>query len=228
MFDDLNNKNNAAGVNDQPQNNEVAQPGLAEAGKSPTAAEDIFAEVETGNKPEVFRPKTENDLPQSNEPAELANKKSQKFLYIFIGLIAIVLLLVVGFFIFNYYAGNNSAGDLIDEQNVNSEANLGTEIDASQAESETATGQDTVETEAETQLVDTDQDGLTDNEEGIIGTNINSPDTDKDGLFDREEVKVYLTDPLNPDTDNDGYLDGDEVKNGYNPNGPGRLYDINK
>jgi hypothetical protein len=47
-------------------------------------------------------------------------------------------------------------------------------------------------------------------------------DSDHDGLSDNEEIKNG-TDPLNPDTDGDGYLDGDEVNNGYNPNGPGRL-----
>ena len=35
----------------------------------------------------------------------------------------------------------------------------------------------------------------------------------------------YKTNPNNPDTDGDGYLDGDEVKNGYDPNGDGKLSD---
>jgi len=47
-------------------------------------------------------------------------------------------------------------------------------------------------------------------------------DTDNDGLSDEKE-EMYDTDPNNPDTDGDGYLDGDEVKNGYNPNGEGKL-----
>ena len=75
--------------------------------------------------------------------------------------------------------------------------------------------------------VDTDQDGLTDEEEAKLGTNPNNPDTDGDGLTDREEVKVYGTDPLKADTDGDGYPDGVEVKNGFNPKGPGKLLDIN-
>ncbi len=48
-------------------------------------------------------------------------------------------------------------------------------------------------------------------------------DSDNDGLIDLDEVDIYKTDPNNPDTDGDGYLDGDEVKNGYNPNGVGKL-----
>jgi hypothetical protein len=41
-------------------------------------------------------------------------------------------------------------------------------------------------------------------------------DSDNDGLTDAEE-KVYGTDPFNRDTDGDGYSDGVEVKSGYNP-----------
>jgi hypothetical protein len=41
-------------------------------------------------------------------------------------------------------------------------------------------------------------------------------DSDQDGLTDQEE-KMIGTDPKNPDTDNDGYSDGKEVQSGYNP-----------
>lgn len=71
--------------------------------------------------------------------------------------------------------------------------------------------------------VDSDGDSLTDAEENGFGTNINLIDSDFDGLSDYEELKVYKTNPLNPDSDGDGYNDGDEVKNGYNPNGEGKL-----
>jgi hypothetical protein len=75
--------------------------------------------------------------------------------------------------------------------------------------------------------LDTDQDGLTDSEEAALGTSPTNVDTDADGLSDRQEVQVYKTNPLNPDTDGDGFNDGDEVSKGYDPNGPGKLYDIN-
>lgn len=71
--------------------------------------------------------------------------------------------------------------------------------------------------------VDSDSDGLTDAEEKLAGSNINIIDTDNDGLSDYEEVKIYQTNPLSADTDGDSYLDGAEVKNGYNPNGDGKL-----
>jgi hypothetical protein len=73
---------------------------------------------------------------------------------------------------------------------------------------------------------DTDGDGLTDDEELMIGTDPNNMDTDGDALLDRDEVKVYKTDPLDPDTDQDSYLDGEEVKNGYDPKGSGKLFEV--
>lgn len=59
--------------------------------------------------------------------------------------------------------------------------------------------------------IDSDGDGLLDNEEAQYGTDPYDPDTDDDGLSDGEEVKIYSTDPLNPDTDLDGLKDGAEV-----------------
>ncbi len=41
-------------------------------------------------------------------------------------------------------------------------------------------------------------------------------DSDQDGLSDQEEA-IYKTDPQNPDTDGDGYSDGTEVQSGYDP-----------
>lgn len=41
-------------------------------------------------------------------------------------------------------------------------------------------------------------------------------DTDQDGLSNEEEI-AYGTDPDNPDSDHDSYTDGTEVKSGYNP-----------
>ncbi|MFA6254987.1 MAG: hypothetical protein WC675_03035 [Patescibacteria group bacterium] len=76
------------------------------------------------------------------------------------------------------------------------------------------------------QPVDSDRDGLTDNEESMYGTDPNEVDTDKDGLTDRDEVKVFKTDPNNADTDGDTYTDGAEVRSGYDPKGPGRLLKI--
>ena len=77
---------------------------------------------------------------------------------------------------------------------------------------------------------DSDGDGLTDQEEKVLGTKIDVADTDADGLTDWAEVKIYKTNPLNPDTDGDTYKDGQEVINGYDPLLPGsaRLYEVPK
>lgn len=75
-------------------------------------------------------------------------------------------------------------------------------------------------------VLDTDGDGLTNDEEKAAGTNLAKPDTDGDLLGDREEVQVYGTDPLRADTDGDTFLDGEEVRAGYNPNGPGKILEL--
>jgi len=69
--------------------------------------------------------------------------------------------------------------------------------------------------------IDSDGDGLLDEEEKKFGTDPNSFDTDSDRLNDYDEVKKWKTDPNNPDSDGDGYPDGHEVENGYDPNGSG-------
>ena len=65
-------------------------------------------------------------------------------------------------------------------------------------------------------VVDTDHDGLSDDEEQSLGTDPELPDTDQDGVDDGQEVELG-TDPLKVDTDGDGYSDGDEVHAGTDP-----------
>ena len=73
--------------------------------------------------------------------------------------------------------------------------------------------------------VDSDGDGLVDEEEIARGTDPQNWDSDGDELNDGDEVLVWNTDPLNPDSDGDTYLDGAEIKAGYNPVGPGQFTD---
>jgi len=66
-------------------------------------------------------------------------------------------------------------------------------------------------------VLDSDNDGLSDFEELLLGTDPRTSDTDRDGLTDAVEVRNYNTNPLISDTDGDGYSDGIEVSLGGNP-----------
>ncbi len=54
-------------------------------------------------------------------------------------------------------------------------------------------------------------------------TNSDLVDTDHDGLTDKQEL-LLGTDPKNPDTDGDGFPDGLEVQNGFSPTSTSRLH----
>ncbi len=220
MFDNLNNQNNA-GDNSQSEANSIDT--SKQFNKPPVPAEDIFADVDKNNKPKVFQPKVADNLPPQDEVNQSARKESKKFLYIFLGLLSVALLLIAGFFVFNFFA-DKSIDQSITEQSLIDLQEEALEIETKQ---NTATNNtEIIESDIIDQPLDTDQDGLTDAEEKIAGSSSSKVDTDGDGLFDREEVKVYLTDPNNPDSDGDGYLDGDEVRDGYNPKGQGKLYEL--
>lgn len=70
---------------------------------------------------------------------------------------------------------------------------------------------------------DQDGDGLIDGvEERVYHSLSGVNDSDNDGLNDGDEVTVHLTDPASADTDCDGTNDGQEVTNGTDPlHGPG-------
>ena len=59
--------------------------------------------------------------------------------------------------------------------------------------------------------IDSDDDGISDEDEEIYGTDPFNSDTDGDGLSDYEEINLYETNATNPDTDGDGLSDGDEI-----------------
>lgn len=69
--------------------------------------------------------------------------------------------------------------------------------------------------------VDTDGDGLYDDEEAAYGSDPNTVDSDQDELSDGEEVHVYGSSPTSNDTDGDGLPDYNEVmQQGTDPANP--------
>lgn len=68
--------------------------------------------------------------------------------------------------------------------------------------------------EVNCQAIDTDEDGLSDEDELLLGTDPFDPDTDGDGLLDGTEVDIAAgtgcPDPLDADSDDDGLADGEE------------------
>ena len=70
-------------------------------------------------------------------------------------------------------------------------------------------------------VVDTDEDGIPDGYEYLIGTNANMKDTDGDGFADGYEVFVLCTNPTvfdeNDDYDGDGLGNLEELERGTNP-----------
>jgi hypothetical protein len=70
---------------------------------------------------------------------------------------------------------------------------------------------------------DSDQDGLSDQQEILLGTDPVNADTDGDGLLDGEEVLMHGTNPVAIDSDGDGSADGAEVALGSSPADPGSI-----
>ena len=219
MFDELDNKNAAPAS------------GVRPAGTTPAKTEDIFSEVDKTVKPEAFKLRDVNYSPAIGTviPADEGWLKNKGLI---IGLILGSLIIVIG----GSYLGlrlieKNSVPVNMEVKEVKKEEvnnnPVAPEAPAPVVE-ETNNVVDQPIQPTVTGPVDSDQDGLTDEEETKLETDPNSPDTDQDSLTDREEVRVYGTDPLKADTDGDGYPDGQEVKNGFNPKGPGKLLDINK
>jgi len=178
-------------------------------------AEDMFAEVDKTGKPEVFQPRPANTPSYATVIPEEQTWKNRKGL-IFGSLAVVLVVAISGYFGLKFFASDKTAPVSPPVQTETEKTSL-----------ETVTPEPPDETAVVPERLDSDQDGLTDEEEAALGTNANNIDSDQDGLTDREEVKVYQTDPLNSDTDGDGYKDGEEIAGGYNPKGQGKLLEIN-
>lgn len=63
---------------------------------------------------------------------------------------------------------------------------------------------------------DADNDGLSDSQEAVLGTDDMDADSDDDSLEDGDEIDAG-TDPLSPDTDGDGDTDSYEIAHSTDP-----------
>jgi len=79
---------------------------------------------------------------------------------------------------------------------------------------------DGVQTNSLALTIDDDQDGLSNEQEQVLGTDPAVADSDGDGLNDGDEVNIHGTDPLLVDTDSDGINDLVEVQASLNPLDP--------
>ena len=109
-------------------------------------------------------------------------------------------------------AGTNDDGTLVVAQGNNVTA---TYVDQMDALGNTVNRMDT--TTIAVPPPDTDNDGITDPAELLLGTDPNDADTDNDGIEDGAELggdgmaNAGDTDPLDADSDDDGLSDGDEI-----------------
>lgn len=253
MFDNYPNENKPNPENNAPAlNNGPAIP-IVKSNQPSAAIEDMFAETEKKEKPPVFQKKPETDF-GLEENDDQARPNHQKIFFLIFLVLALILIGIGGVWGYRYIMDrnkDNAENKAILENNtaspentlenspvqhndtpneiVNGEENINNIENITQLEGGTIEGSTTEETSpTDNNQLDSDGDGLTDEEEWQMGTAVDSVDTDNDGLFDREEVKAYGTDPKNPDSDGDSFADGAEVKGRYNPMGSGKLFDANK
>lgn len=222
MFDDK----NLTGAGGQ-----AVPPGTAAS----TAAEDMFDGLDQAASPE--RPKPAVFLPKDQTAAdqpETEETKSDPKKFLVLGGMAFALLLLAagGWFGYKKFSGvlTGPADEVLPAAENQPAASNGLSDEPAPVQPEAKTQTATVgnvEGSAATsaKASDSDDDGLSDEEEAALGTDPKSVDSDGDGLFDYEEAKVYGSDPKKSDTDGDGYGDGQEVKGGYNPLGWGKLFD---
>ncbi len=113
--------------------------------------------------------------------------------------LSVLLLLLIGFFIWSNYRLTRTSPDSKKDSFLSSIFSTDNKISTSQ---------------------DSDADSLSDDEEKKLNTDPQKIDTDGDDLTDGEEVNVYKTNPLQGDSDSDSSKDGDEIKNRTNPLDP--------
>ncbi len=204
---------------------QVPQPQQPAQSGGMTASDAVVAPVPT---PAPAQPMAPSGVPPA---ASSGNNKVMKTVIIVLVVLIVLVLLVIGgrYLYLQFFDGEQSAEQAAaEDQGLFEDTFVPSDINSNLNQANSNTNQAVVKSPPVADLPkDSDADGLTDAEEAELGTDPALADSDLDGLFDDQEVNQYKTDPLNVDTDGDSYQDGEEVAAGYDPNGPGRLYDVN-
>lgn len=196
--------------------------------------EDIFSEVDKAipTAPPVFKPPVLSQAVPSR-PGNLSSASRSRRGLLIVAIVAVVLVVGGGLiFLVLAWRGRPANPSQVNTNKPNvspTVPNVNQETNIPVANVNLNTVNTNQPTNVNGQVVvplDTDHDGLTDQEENNLGTDPLRTDTDSDGLTDYEEVNIYQTNPLNPDTDSDGHNDGTEVRQGYNPKGPGKIFNL--
>ncbi len=241
MFDQ--NPNQPTGQIPNPPQKQSAPPGNLPGAPKPPQVEDMFSETEAPSAARISRPIQPGQASQMQMSGDIYGGRSIMDNKILLVILSIIGLMAIGGAVWAavyYFSNNRVVAPTNINQNINTDlntnvetnTNVNTEVNTNEdinANVDLNTNENTNEVNTNVSVgIDSDNDGLSDEEEKQLGTNHNNFDTDGDGLVDRVEVKIYLSDPLKKDTDSDGYNDGEEVINGYDPTktGGARLYDV--
>jgi len=211
MFEDLNQEKNA-------QSDINPAPSLTNQPSAPKA-EDIFSGLKDNGFSQVGKAPETNKIVIPKEPSEGNGLLRALIIIVIVLVLAILGLILVNKYVdfskINFLNKNNQAvtQESATAATNNEEQKATTSIPSETVVTEEATIATSVPATAASSVVASATPAT------VVDPNI---DSDNDGLTDAQE-KVLGTDPHNPDTDGDGYLDGAEVKSGYNPLGAGKL-----
>lgn len=105
---------------------------------------------------------------------------------------------------------NTNTDESEEEENINTNPN---NLDS---DGDGITDDDEMEIGTDPNDADSDDDGIIDGDEEFLGTNPSDADSDDDGINDGDEL-IIGTDPNDADSDDDGITDGDEINQGTDP-----------
>lgn len=137
-----------------------------------------------------------------------------------------IVLIAAGIVFFITYRKSSDTTEIISENGTPENTATTTEEILSSGEEDASIDKEFFQFETDTSnpfAGDADRDGLSNDQESLLGTSNTDIDSDNDGVSDTDEVDIWKTSPTNADTDGDGYTDGFEIFSGYNPAGEGEL-----